>query len=252
MDHVLSSVRNSCRLLKLFLDSPREMGVTEVSKRLQLSKGAVHKLLVTLEAEGFIRKNEETKQYTLGYTLLELGTKVIKNHDIVDFSLPHMHDLVSSTQELVVLCVLDKKDAIYVAKVDSPLPIRFNVENYRRFPPYATTGSRVLLAYQPESFQEEILAHAEIRSYTPHSFTSAEEIRENLREIKARGYEISSNRRNVGVTGMAAPIFDSTGQVTAAISVIGPSDRVLLQQESILQHLLKTAREMSQKLGYRP
>jgi IclR family KDG regulon transcriptional repressor len=252
MDHVLSSVRNSCRLLKLFLDSPREMGVTELSKQLQLSKGAVHKLLVTLEAEGFIRKNEETKQYTLGYTLLELGSKVIKNHDIVDFSAPYMNDLVASTQELVVLCVLDKTDAIYVAKADSPHPVRFNVDTYRRFPPYATSGSRVLLAYQPEAFQEEILAQAEIRAYTPHSFASTDEIRSNLQEIRSRGYEISSNRRNVGVTGMAAPIFDSAGQVTAAISVIGPSDRVGLQQESILQHLLTTAREMSRKLGYRP
>jgi IclR family KDG regulon transcriptional repressor len=251
MDQILSSVRNSCRLLKIFLDSPKELGVTELSKKLQLSKGAVHKLLTTLESEGFIRQNKKTKQYTLGYTLLELGTKVLKNHDIVDFSTPYINRLVARTSELVVLCVQDVKDAIYVAKVDSPHPIRFTVETFRRFPLYSTSASRVLLAYRPEAFQDEVLSE-EIKTYTPHSFTSPDEIKQNLRDIRARGYEFSSNRRNEGVTGIAAPIFDSTGEVAASISVIGPSDRVLPQKDEILRELLDTVKEMSVQLGYRP
>ncbi|MGG0935040.1 IclR family transcriptional regulator [Brevibacillus centrosporus] len=251
MDQVLSSVRNSCRLLKIFLDSPKEIGVTELSKMLEMSKGAVHKLLSTLESEGFIRQNEKTKQYTLGYTLLELGTKVLKNHDIVDFSMPYLNRLVSRTNELVVLCVKDARDAIYVAKVDSPHPIRFTVESFRRFPLYSTTAARVLLAYQPAEFQEDILEEATLKMYTPHSYTSIESIKDDLLVIKARGYEISSNRRNNGVTGIAAPIFDTSGQVTASISVIGPSDRVLPQQEDILYETLATVQEMSAHLGYR-
>ncbi|MCM3590491.1 IclR family transcriptional regulator [Brevibacillus borstelensis] len=250
MDQVLSSVRNGCKLLKMFLDGPPEMGVTELSKRLQLSKGAVHKLLTTLESEGFIRKNEKTKQYTLGYTLLELGDKVIKNHDMVAFSTPYIQRLLARTQELVVLCIQDGKDAIYVSKADSPHPIRFTLETYRRFPMYSTSASRVLLAYRTPEFQDEILRE-EIKGYTPHSFTSVEEIKQNLQDIRERGYEFSSNRRNVGVTGMAAPIFDSTGEVVASISVIGPSDRVLPQQDVIRNELLTTVQEMSAELGYR-
>ncbi|WP_289141239.1 IclR family transcriptional regulator [uncultured Brevibacillus sp.] len=250
MDQVLSSVRNSCRLLKIFLDSPKELGVTELSKKLQLSKGAVHKLLSTLESEGFIRQNEKNKQYTLGYTLLELGTKVLTNHDIVDFSKPFLSRLVSRTNELAVLCVQDSKDAIYVAKEDSLHPIRFTVESFRRFPLYSTTAARVLLAYQSQSFQDEILAEP-LKSYTPHSYTSVEDIKNDFVAIKERGYEISSNRRNNGVTGIAAPIFDSTGQVTASVSVIGPTDRVLPKKEEILQETLDTVREMSIQLGYR-
>ncbi|EJL39181.1 IclR family transcriptional regulator [Brevibacillus agri] len=251
MDQVLSSVRNGCRLLKMFLDSPKELGVTELSKKLQLSKGAVHKLLSTLESEGFIRQNEKTKQYTLGYTLLELGTKVLTNHDIVDFSKPFLTGLVSRVNELAVLCVQDSKDAIYVAKEDSKHPIRFTVESFRRFPLYSTTAARVLLAYQPESFQDEILAEQPLKMYTPHSYTSIEEVKADLQAIRERGYEISSNRRNTGVTGIAAPIFDSTGQVTASISVIGPTDRVMPKKEEIIQETLATVRDMSTQLGYR-
>lgn len=250
MDQVLSSVRNGCKLLKIFLDSPKELGVTELSKKMQLSKGAVHKLLTTLESEGFIRQNEKTKQYTLGYTLLELGTKVLKNHDIVDFSMPYIHRLLSRTSELVVLCVRDGRDAIYVAKVDSPHPIRFTVESFRRFPLYSTSAARVLLAYQPEEFQEEILSEP-MKTYTEYSYKSAEAIKEHLQLIRERGYEISSNRRNEGVTGVAAPIFDSSDQIAASISVIGPSDRVQPEIDNILREVLETVREMSVQLGYR-
>ncbi|WP_134682749.1 IclR family transcriptional regulator [Brevibacillus migulae] len=251
MDHFLSSVRNSCTLLKLFLDSPKEMGVTELSKKLSLSKGAVHKILSTLEAEGFIRQNPKTKQYTLGFTLLELGSKVISNHDIVDFSQPFLSQLAKSTNELAVLCVLDKTDALYVSKVDSIHPIRFNVEIYRRFPPYSTSGSRVLLAYQSQEYQDQILQDAELISYTSQSFTSIEEIKQNLLEIRRQGYEISSNRRNLGVTGFAAPVFDASGEVTAAVSVIGPTDRIAPQQSAVLEQLLATTQTMSAQLGYR-
>lgn len=250
MDQVLSSVRNACKLLKIYLDSPAELGVTELSKKLELSKGAVHKLLTTLESEGFIRKNEKTRQYTLGYTLLELGTKLLKNHDIVDFSAPFIHRLRDRTSELIVLCVKDGKDAIYVAKLDSPHPIRFHVESFRRFPLYSTSASRVLLAYQPEEFQDEILAEP-LKTYTPYSFTLAEELKQHLRKIRERGYELSSNRRNEGVTGVAAPIFDASGKVAASISVIGPTDRVQPQIDEILRELLETVREMSVQLGYR-
>lgn len=250
MDQVLSSVRNGCKLLKIFLDSPKELGVTELSKKLQLSKGAVHKLLTTLESEGFIRQNEKTKQYTLGYTLLELGTKVLKNHDIVDFSMPYINRLLSRTSELVVLCVRDGKDAIYVAKVDSPHPIRFTVESFRRFPLYSTSAARVLLAFQPDEFQEEILSEP-LKTYTEHSYTSTEAIKQHLQLIRERGYEISSNRRNEGVTGVAAPIFDSSDQVAASISVVGPSDRVQPELDNILREVLETVREMSTQLGYR-
>lgn len=120
MDNHLSSVKNSCRLLKLFLDSEKEMGVSELSRQLQLSKGAVHKLLMTLESEGFIKQNPANKQYALGYTLLELGNKVIKNHNLADFTKPFLQRLAETTQELVCLCIRDQLDAIYVEKKSIP------------------------------------------------------------------------------------------------------------------------------------
>ncbi|RAP30618.1 hypothetical protein C2W64_01814 [Brevibacillus laterosporus] len=249
MDNFLSSVKKSCHLMQLFLDSPKELGVTEISKTLAMSKSAVHKLLTTLESEGFIRQNQKTKQYSLGYTLLELGTKVLRDHDTVEYAKPHVQELAEQTKELVCLCITDGRDAIYVDKIDSQYPIRFTVDAHRRFPLYATSSARCLLAYQSETFIDEILATG-LKAYTPQSLTSSEEMKQRLTTIKQNGYEVSSNLRNTGVTAIAAPIFDATGQAIASISLIGPSERMLPYMDAFQQKVLRTVSQLSLGLGY--
>ncbi|RXT08956.1 IclR family transcriptional regulator [Ammoniphilus sp. CFH 90114] len=250
MDNYLSSVKNACTLLKLFLNSSKEFGVTEISKKLNMSKGAVHKLLITLESEGFIRQNPKNKQYSLGYTLLELGNRVLKNHDMVDFSKPYLRQLADSTKELVCLCILDGKDAIYIDKVDSPHPVRFNVDIYRRFPLYSTSAARSILAFQSEELIEEVLSQ-EMKTFTPYSVKAADEMKQRLNNIRQNGYEFSSNMRNVGVTGIAAPIRDANEEVFAALSIIGPSERMEENIQKWINFVMDTAQTISNDLGSR-
>ncbi|WP_248924408.1 IclR family transcriptional regulator [Paenibacillus hamazuiensis] len=250
MDNHLSSVKNSCKLLKLFLDSGKELGVSELSRQLQLSKGAVHKLLMTLESEGFIKQNPANKQYALGYTLLELGNKVLMNHNLVEFAKPFLLKLADLTQECICLCVRDQFDAIYVDKIESKYPIRFNVDVYRRFPMYATSAARSILAFRDESFIDRVLSE-DIRTFTPYSLTQPVEIRERLALIRENGYEVSSNMRNVGVTGIAAPIYDADGSVNAAVSIIGPTDRVQPHLDSFIRHVVETTGQISNQQGFR-
>ncbi|WP_284645420.1 IclR family transcriptional regulator [Paenibacillus silviterrae] len=250
MDNHLSSVKNSCRLLKLFLTSDKEMGVSELSRHLELSKGAVHKLLMTLESEGFIKQNPANKQYALGYTLLELGNRVLKNHNLVDFTKPFLQRLAETTQELVCLCVRDGNEAIYVNKIDSVHPIRFNVEAYRRFPLYATSASRAILAFRSPDFIKEVLT-GEMQTFTPYSMKNADELKSRLETIREQGFELSSDMRNVGVTGIAAPIYDADGTVNASISMIGPSDRVTPAIPVFTRLVTQTAQDISLQLGYR-
>ncbi|WP_240491885.1 IclR family transcriptional regulator, partial [Acinetobacter baumannii] len=103
---------------------------------------------------------------------------------------PYLQELARNTKELVCLCILDGKDAIYVDKIDSQHPIRFNVDVYRRFPLYATSAARSILAYQSEEFIREILSRG-IHSYTSQTITDPVHMRKRLEDIRERGYEIS-------------------------------------------------------------
>lgn len=250
MDHLLTSVQKSCRLLKLFLRDQTEWGVTDISKELQWSKGAVHKMLATLESEGFIKQNVHTRQYSLGYTCLELGNRVKRSNDWVSIARPYLERIATDTKESVCLCIREGHDAIYMDKIDSPSPIRFIIDAYRRFPLYATSASRVILAYSPEDVKMRVYAEP-IAAFTEHSMKSVDELRERINHIEKQGYEISSNMRNVGVTGIAAPIYDADGQVNASVSLIGPSDRVDPHREEWIQTVLTAAAEISRLVGYR-
>ncbi|MCE5171795.1 IclR family transcriptional regulator [Paenibacillus profundus] len=250
MEHYLTSVQKCCTLLKVFINGNKEWGVTDLSKELQWSKGAVHKMLSTLESEGFIKQNPQTKLYSLGYTLLELGNKVKHDDDWVSFSRSYLQQLAELTKESVCLCIRDHRDAIYVDKLDSPLPIRFIIDAYRRFPLYATSASRVILAFSPEEMWDAALEEP-ITAFTEQSLTDLSEIRSRLELIRSRGYEISSNMRNVGVTGIAAPIYQADGSVNASISLIGPSDRMEPNVDRWLSALLQMTKEMSRLVGYK-
>ncbi|AWP28767.1 IclR family transcriptional regulator [Paenibacillus sp. Cedars] len=251
MDQLLTSVQKSCKLLKLFLRDQKEWGITELSKELQWSKGAVHKMLATLESEGFIKQNRLTRQYSLGYTCLELGNRVKRNNDWVSVARPYLERIAKLTKESVCLCVREGNEAIYMDKIDSPLPIRFIIDAYRRFPLYATSASRVILAFSPDGVKEQIMIEP-LAAFTEHSMKSVKELRERISRIEDQGYEISSNMRNVGVTGIAAPIYDSEGQVNASISLVGPSDRIDQHKEDWIQEVLQAAADISNLVGYHP
>jgi DNA-binding IclR family transcriptional regulator len=134
--------------------------------------------------------------------------------------------------------------------MESKYPIRFIVETHRRFPLYATSGARVILAYQPLEFIDDILSDG-IRTYTPYSLSSPEQIKARLADIRARGYELSSNMRNIGVTGIAAPIFNADGKVEASISIMGPTDRMEPRKEEWINLAVQVTRDISAGIGYR-
>lgn len=251
MVSILTSVQKSCTLLKIFLNSDKELGVSELSRRLQISKGAVHKLLITLESEGFIKQNPNNKLYSLGYTLLELGTKVKENHNWAEFARPSLQKLASYTKEFVCFCIIDDLDAIYIDKIESQYPIRFNVEAHRRFPLYATCASRAILAYCSPSTIDQVLSEP-FKQYTSHSITDTEQMKQRLEAIRTLGYETSSNLRNIGVTGIAAPIFDSEGNVSASVSLIGPVDRMKENLTHLIETVVETTTELSRHFGYNP
>lgn len=89
-----------------------------------------------------------------------------------------------------------------------------------------------------------------LAAFTEHSMKSVKELRERISRIEDQGYEISSNMRNVGVTGIAAPIYDSEGQVNASISLVGPSDRIDQHKEDWIQEVLQAAADISNLVGY--
>lgn len=247
---MLSSLSNALRILRSYsMDKPSQ-GITEMSSSLQLGKSTVHRLVSTLSNEGFLVKDSETQKYRLGYSVLALSGVITSSLDIYTESLPIVRRLVDSVGETAHIAILDGEEVIYVMKIECNHLVRFLTHVGRRNPLYCTSSGKVLLAYKEAAFIERIIDQGLIK-HSSTTLTDPDVLRQHLHKIKQDGYATSYEELSEGVHSVAAPIRDYTGQVTAAITIVGPKQRMVRSKIPFFVKKVRDAsQEISEKLGY--
>ena len=206
-DGGLSSVGNAARLLKAFLSREKEIGVSELARRLDLGKSTVHRLLTTLVQEGLVERNTETGAYRLGLTMFELGQVVQSHMDLHGAVGPVLAALREETHEGCQVGVLDGHEVVYIDRLESSQTLRLFNETGRRVPVHTTSSGKTLLAHLTEPELEAVLAAASpLAQMTPRSVTDPQLLRAELARIRARGWSEAVEEREIGVASIAAPI----------------------------------------------
>lgn len=246
----LSSVRNALRILKSFSMEEPEKRVSDLSESLGLNKSTVSRTLSTLASEGFVFKNPETNRYQLGMAIVSLSGIVNNNTDIYKESLPVLNELVRTSGETAHISVLDNYEVIYLQKVECNHPVRFLTHVGKRNPLYCTSAGKVLLAYASKNVFETVIERG-LTKYTEQTITDPEELRDHLAKIKENGYAYSFEELSEGVNSIATPIYDYTGKVVSALSVVGPKQRIDNRKlKGITQQTINASKEISSRLGY--
>jgi DNA-binding IclR family transcriptional regulator len=252
MSDGLSSVGNAARLLKAFLSRERELGVSELARRLGLGKSTVHRLLTTLVQEGLVEKTDGGG-YRLGLTMFELGQVVHSHMDLHGAVGPVLASLREETHEGCQVGVLDGHEVVYIDRLESSQTLRLFNETGRRVPVHTTSSGKVLLAHLSEDALARVLAAAPLTRMTPRSITEPAALRAELAKVRARGWAEAVEEREVGVASIAAPVRDDSGQVVAAISIGAPAARMGAQQRRRLAEVVVEAGEaVSRRLGWSP
>lgn len=250
-DYLLSSVKNALHLLKSFSIDEPEKKVTELAASLGLGKSTISRLLATLASEGFVMKNPENGKYRLGLSILNLNTVLTSNLEVSRESLPILQALVRDIDETAHLAAKDEYDVVYLNRVDCNHPVRILSHIGRHNPSHATSSGKTILAHQPDEFIEEYI-QVKMEKYTPYTITNPEDLKATLLKVKEQGYAISIEEMLEGVASIAAPIYDYTGQVLYAISVIGPVPRLNPNSPGIIDKVKRAAADISRNLGYHP
>jgi IclR family transcriptional regulator, KDG regulon repressor len=247
----LDSVRNAARLLKQFSYRERELGVSELARRLGLGKSTAHRLVATLAAEHLLEQNRETGKYRLGLAIYDLGASVSAHFALHEAALPSMAQLRNTTGETVHLAVLDGREVVYIDRLDSPDSVRLFLEVGRRMWAHCTATGKVLLAHVPEDRLERLLAGWELKDRTPSTITDHHRLRDELREVRRRGWAQNRHESEVGLLSVGAPVRNAMGDVVAAMSVVGPARRMDPAMDRITMELLEAAAAGSRRMGYR-
>ncbi len=249
----LSTVRNAARLLKEFLSREPDLGVSELSRRLDLGKSTVHRLLTTLASEGLIEQDPTTGGYRLGIVVFELGEAVKVHLDLHAAGAPVLASLREDTGESSQIGVLDGHDVVYVDRLESHRTIRMFTETGRRVPIHCTSSGKVLLAHVADTALDALLAEAPLTRLTQHTITDPALLRADLDRVRTRGWADAVEERELGVASVAGPIRRPDGTVIAAISVGAPVTRLGALQRRRYGPLVAEAGEaVSRRLGWAP
>jgi len=246
----VQSIERAIAILKAFSTEKEELGVTELSRELDLHKSTVSRLLSSLQREGLVEENLVTRKYRLGMALVTLGGLALQRLDVTQAARPLMQALAEATQETVILAVKDGDEAVNVAQIPSSQLVKHIEWIGRRTPLHCTGVGKVLLAYSPVGEQKAFIARG-LPRFTPDTITDPDLLRQELAQVREQGFAIGQGEFEVGLNAIAAPVYAHTGKVVAALSASGPAFRLSPERfPSLAEHVLRTARTLSGQLGY--
>lgn len=250
-DRLIQSVERAADILELFLVTKPELSIKEISEHLNLSKSTVHGIIKTLEHRGYLQQNPEDSKYKPGIKLFELGNFVGKNLDIAKVAKPIIRELVDELNETVHLVSLQRDEIIYIEKVEGQSALTIYSQIGKRAPFHSTGVGKSILAHLNENEVNRILSSIPLETFTKHTMTNIEEIKDQLHAIREQGYAVDDEEIELGLKCIAAPIFNHQGNVIASISCAAPKMRL---DEHKLPHVIagirRAAAEISSRLGY--
>jgi DNA-binding IclR family transcriptional regulator len=248
-NYLLHSVRNAMKILRLFSAERPELGITEISQLLDLRKSTAHRLVKILTEHGFMEKTEKGSKYQLGLAILGLSGVITTNEEILKESVAILENLVDQLGEAAHVSVLEGTDIVYLHKVECRHPVRLLSYIGRRNPAFCTSSGQVLLAYLKEDMLDASLPQ-ELHPLGPNTITDKDALKRKLAEIRKQGFSIAVEELHEGAVSMAVPVRDFTGEVVAAITMVGPTQRIQENQYDTYIDILKKAGEkLTRQLG---
>ncbi|AFT85639.1 IclR family transcriptional regulator [Paraburkholderia phenoliruptrix BR3459a] len=229
-----------------------QIGISELSQRLGLSKTTVHRVVQTLKALGYVTQEVETERYRLTIRLFELGAKALESVDLVREADVEMRRIGQLTREAVHLGAFDEDAIIYIHKIDADYGLRMQSRIGRRNPLHSTAIGKVLLAWMDPADAREVLSHVELRKSTQKTLASAEAVLSILPRVREQGYGEDNEEQEEGLQCLAVPVFDRFGRVIAGLSISFPTMRCGADTKSHYVALLReSGLAISTRLGYR-
>lgn len=238
-------------VLLLFTEGADLLGVTEVARRLGLSKAVVHRILRSLLSRGVVEADPRTRAYRLGPAAVALGARALRGSDLRRAGHPVIRALAKGTGETAALSALVPGGRVYIDQAPSHRESKQTVELGRRFPLHAGSSGKCVLAFLPEPVREEVI-DGTLLMLTDRTVVDRARLRATLARIRREGHTWSAGEQQAGAASVAAPVFSVDGEVVGAVSVCGPLARFdRVARERVTPMVVAAADQVSRALGWR-
>ncbi|MDD4081335.1 MAG: IclR family transcriptional regulator [Eubacteriales bacterium] len=240
---MLDTVSNALAVLDCVAESGHST-LTQISETLGINKTVVFRILYTLEANGYVAKTE-TSAYTLGHRVILHGQQALKHNAIHQRVKGVLRDLTTQFNESSHMGLLDDSaNVLIVSKIDAAATIQMSSQIGKTMPAYCSAMGKCLLAHMDPGKLKEYLSAGPFPRKTLTTLTTVPELERELQLIRERGYAIDNEESEEGLFCVAVPVTNSRGQVYAAVSLSGPSTRMINKTSQIIAQLPLVAREI--------
>ncbi|MBC2769388.1 IclR family transcriptional regulator [Pusillimonas minor] len=240
------------RILAEFSRQTPTLTAPDLARRLQVPRTTVFRLLVTLENLGFVERLNNGRDYQLGTAVLRLGFEYLASLSITDLSRPILERLRNETGYSSNLVIRDARDIVYVQKVAPSSVFSSSVHIGTRLPAHATVLGRVLLSHHTLGQLQQLYPEEHLQAHGPNTPGTVHDLFRLLQTDKSRGYVLEEGFFESNISTIAAPVFDDTGKVTAALGLTVPAVHIPDTDRDILvAKVVSAARELSMSLNAR-
>lgn len=215
----VQSLARGLEVITAFDADHRNLTLSQVAQRTGLNRATARRFLHTLIALGYVI--QEDQRFALTPRVMRLGYAFLSGQPLSEIAQPHLKDLSVALGESTSVSVLDGADVLYIARVQTHRIMSTAIPVGTRFPAYATSMGRVLLADRSDPEIEAYLASTELRPLTRFTVTDPEALRAELARVREQGYAVCDQQLALGLRSVAVPIHES-GRAVAAVNCSMP------------------------------
>jgi DNA-binding IclR family transcriptional regulator len=248
-DTGVRSVQLALDVLEAVAFSGEELGVTQLAERLKVTKGSVHRHLLTLVERGYLVQNPVTTRYAIG-AKSRLLALLAPDTDLVQIAEGPMRELRDALGHTVVLSAMTPRGALVLNTVQGTSAIEIGVRPGSELSFHGSAQGKILLAFSPRPQQERVLARP-LERFTTHTIVEPKRIEDEITRAMRDGYVAAPEEAMLGINAIAAPIFDDKDAAIASLAVVGSIQFLPPKADAATVSALKAAaHQISRKLGH--
>ncbi len=242
--HYVKSAEKTLAVLLAFTTEDPRQTVSGVAANTDMSRAAARRFLLTLADLGYLRT--DGTYFELAPRSLDIGASFLANLTLPQFAEPPLKQLSVELNETTSLCILDGTEIVYVARVASPRLLSVSINVGTRFPAWATSMGRVLIAGLPEAEREDYFHSVQLQQFTERSISSIDDLRTEIDRTAARGWSMVTEELEDGLRGIAVPVGRGADSI-AAVNVSLQTHRA--PEEVIEQTIVPLLQDAAQQIG---
>lgn len=251
--YIVPALQRGLDLLGQFNRETPELSGADLARKLDLPRASVFRLLHTLERAGLVERVGETANYKLSIGVLRLGFEYLASMELTEHGRPIIESLRDQSGYSAHLVVRDGRDVVFVSKAAGRSAQFHSIQVGARLPAHATVLGRLLLSDLNQDDLKHLYPDNPLPSYTSRTPTTVSKLQELIEIDRNNGYGISQGGFETGITTIAAPVFNDSHGVVAAVSITVPAQQIPPEQIAVLVPLVQqAAAQLTQRISHQP